>query len=149
MSLRLHTLRPARGTSRKRRRVGRGPGSGQGKTAGKGHKGQKSRSGYSQRAGFEGGQMPLFRRVPKRGFTNPFKKHSSILNVRDLNQFEEETTVTPDLLLKRRVIRKIRDGLRILGQGNLEKKLTVQAHHFSEAARRKIEQAGGKVEVIG
>ena len=92
--------------------------------------------------------MPLFRRVPKRGFTNLFKKNYSVLNIRDLNQFGEKTTVTPELLLKHRVIRKIRDGLRILGQGELDKKLNVQAHHFSKAARRKIESAGGKVEVI-
>lgn len=148
MSLELHRLTPSKGANKKRKRVGRGPGSGHGKTSGRGHKGQKSRSGYSQRAGFEGGQMPLYRRVPKRGFHNIFAKKYGIVNVQSLNRFEEGTTVTPQLLLEQGVLKKIKDGLRILGEGKLEKKLTVQAHHFSESARRKIEQAGGSVEVL-
>lgn len=148
MSLELHKLTPAKGANRKRKRIGRGPGSGYGKTAGKGHKGQKSRSGYRQRPGFEGGQMPLYRRVPKHGFRNIFAKKYAILNVRDLNRFKEGTTITPELLLEERILKKIGDGLRILGEGNLEKKVTVHAHHFSEAARTKIEQAGGSVEVL-
>lgn len=148
MSLELHTLTPAKGANRKRKRLGRGRGSGHGKTSGKGHKGQKSRSGYSQRAGFEGGQMPLYRRVPKRGFHNIFAKKYAILNVKSLNHFQEGTTVTPELLREEGLLKKLQDGLRILGQGKLEKKLTVCAHHFSESARQKIEQAGGSVEVL-
>lgn len=148
MSLELHGLRPAKGANRKRKRLGRGPGSGTGKTSGKGHKGQKSRSGYSQRAGFEGGQMPLYRRVPKRGFHNIFAKKYAILNVSSLNHFDEGMTVTPELARKEGLFKKLQDGLRILGQGTLEKKLTVRAHHFSESARKKIEEAGGTVEVL-
>ena len=148
MSLRLHNLRPAKNTTRKRKRLGRGPGSGHGKTAGRGHKGQKSRSGYSQRFGFEGGQMPLYRRVPKRGFRNIFAKRYAVLNIQDLNQFGEETTVTPELLIEQKLIRKRRSGVRVLGGGALKKKLTVRAHYFSGQARKKIEQAGGSVEVI-
>ena len=149
MSLDLHNLKPGKGANRKRKRIGRGPGSGSGVTAGRGHKGQKSRSGYSQRAGFEGGQMPLYRRVPKRGFTNIFAKKWVVLNVRDLNRFDEGETVSPELLLEKKFVKKIRDGLRILGEGDLEKKLTVRAHHFTASAREKIEKAGGTVEVIG
>lgn len=148
MSLELHTLKRARGANRKRKRIGRGPGSGQGKTAGKGHKGQKSRSGYSARPGFEGGQMPLYRRLPKRGFHNIFAKDFAILNVRDLNRFEEGSTVTPEMLKEQGIIGKNVDGLRILGDGSLEKKLTVRANHFSKSARQKIEQAGGTAEVV-
>lgn len=148
MSLELHRLRPAKGANRKRKRVGRGPGSGHGKTAGRGHKGQKSRSGYSQRAGFEGGQMPLYRRVPKRGFTNIFAKVFAVLNVKDLNRFDEGTTISPEFLMEQGVVRKLGDGLRILGQGEVTKKLTVRAHHFSKSAAEKIQQAGGSVEVI-
>ena len=148
MSLDLHGLSPAEGANKKRKRVGRGPGSGTGKTAGKGHKGQKSRSGYSQRAGFEGGQMPLYRRLPKRGFHNIFAKKYAILNVGSLNRFPEGTTVTPEFACQEGLLKKLEDGLRILGQGILEKKLTVCAHHFSESARKKIEGAGGTVEVL-
>ncbi len=149
MSLELHRLTPARGANRKRKRVGRGPGSGHGQTSGRGDKGQKSRSGYSKRAGFEGGQMPLYRRLPKRGFHNIFAGKYAILNVKTLNRFDEGTTVTPELLLEKGILKKIEDGLRILGEGKLEKKLTVHAHHFSDSARKKIEQAGGTVEVLG
>ena len=148
MNLRLHNLRPEKNTTRKRKRLGRGPGSGHGKTSGRGHKGQKSRSGYSQRFGFEGGQMPLYRRVPKRGFRNIFAKRYAVLNIQDLNRFGEETTVTPKLLIEQRLIRKRRSGVRVLGGGALKKKLTVRAHYFSGQARKKIEQAGGSVEVI-
>lgn len=148
MSFQLHTLSPAKGANKKRKRLGRGLGSGTGKTSGKGHKGQKSRSGYSKRAGFEGGQMPLYRRLPKRGFHNIFAKKCAILNISALNHFEEGTTVTPELAKEKGLLKKIGDGLRILGQGALEKKLTVHAHHFSESARKKIEEAGGTVEVL-
>ncbi len=148
MSLELHGLTPHKGANRKRKRVGRGTGSGLGKTAGRGHKGQKSRSGYSQRAGFEGGQMPLYRRVPKRGFCNIFAKKYAIVNVRSLNRLEEGTQVTLELLVERGIVKKKEKGLRVLGQGTLEKKLAVQAHHFSASARAKIEQAGGSVEVL-
>ncbi len=148
MSLNLHSLKPAKGANRKRKRVGRGPGSGNGVTAGRGHKGQKSRSGYSQRAGFEGGQMPLYRRLPKRGFTNIFAKKWAVLNVADLNRLEDGSQVTPQSLLENKLIKKLGDGLRILGKGELQKKLTVQAHHFSASAKAKIEKAGGTAEVI-
>ncbi len=148
MSLELHGLKPSKGANRQRKRAGRGPGSGLGKTAGRGHKGQKSRSGYSRRAGFEGGQMPLYRRLPKRGFTNVFAKRWVVLNVRDLNRFEEGSTVSPEFLVGSGYVKNLRDGVRVLGQGELEKKLTVKAHHFSESARKKIEAAGGSVEVL-
>ena len=148
MSLQLHKLVPEKGANKKRKRVGRGPGSGHGKTAGRGHKGQKSRAGYSQRSGFEGGQMPLYRRLPKRGFKNIFAKKYTELNVRDLNGFKEGTTVTPALLCEQGILKKVKDGLRVLGEGDLKKKLTVQAHHFTETAKKKIEQAGGSVEVL-
>ncbi|MEE8161901.1 MAG: 50S ribosomal protein L15 [Acidobacteriota bacterium] len=146
--MKLHNLSPAKGANRKRKRIGRGPGSGHGKTAGKGHKGQKSRSGYSQRPGFEGGQMPLYRRLPKRGFRNIFAKKYAIVNVQDLNRFEEGTTVTPKMFQEQGMVNKIQDGLRVLGEGNLERKLTVQAHYFTQSARQKIEKAGGKAEVL-
>ena len=148
MALRLHELKPGKGANRKRKRVGRGPGSGNGKTAGRGHKGQKSRSGFSQRSGFEGGQMPLYRRLPKRGFTNIFAKKWVVMNVADLNRFAEGSTVSPELLIEAGFVKKIRDGVRILGKGSLERKLTVKAHHFTEFARQKIEAAGGTAEVL-
>ncbi len=148
MTLKLHSLVPSEGANRKRKRVGRGPGSGNGKTAGRGHKGQKSRSGYKQRAGFEGGQMPLYRRLPKRGFTNIFAKQWVVFNVAQLNRFEDGSVVSPETLLEQKIVKKINDGLRILGEGKLERKLTVRAHHFSESARAKIEAAGGAVEVL-
>ena len=148
MSLKLHSLKPGPGANQKRKRVGRGPGSGQGVTAGRGHKGQKSRSGYSRRPGFEGGQMPLYRRLPKRGFTNIFAKRYVVLNVRDLNQFEEGVDVSAEMLREIGYVKKTHDGLRILGEGELKKKLTVRASHFSESARRKIEAAGGTAEVV-
>ena len=148
MVLQLHNLKPAKGANAKRKRIGRGPGSGSGVTAGRGHKGQKSRSGYSSRAGFEGGQMPLYRRLPKRGFTNIFAKRFVVLNVRDLNRFENGTEVSAQALLEVGYMKRAHDGLRILGQGELKKKLTVRAVHFSESARAKIEAAGGKAEIV-
>ncbi len=148
MSLELRGLKPAKGANKKRKRVGRGPGSGHGKTATRGEKGQKSRSGFSQKAGFEGGQMPLHRRIPKRGFTNKFAREYAVLNVRELNHFEDGTEVTPELLTQKGLVKKGKDGIRILGEGELSRKLTVRAHHFSESAKQKIEQAGGSVEVV-
>ncbi|KAF1085204.1 50S ribosomal protein L15 [Sporotomaculum syntrophicum] len=145
----LHELKPTPGARRKPTRKGQGIGSGSGKTAGRGHKGQKARSGGGVRPGFEGGQMPLQRRMPKRGFTNaPFKKEIITVNLDKLNRFENGTEVTPEILLEARVIRKIRDGVKILGEGNLEKPLTIKAHAFSKSALEKIEAAGGKAEVI-
>ncbi len=149
MSFELHNLSRPREANKNRKRVGRGPGSGNGVRAGRGQKGQKSRSGYSRRAGFEGGQMPLYRRIPKRGFTNKFRKEFVVLNVRDLNRFDEGSEVSPDLLIEQGFVKNIRDGLRILGEGTIEKKLTVRAHHFSSSAKEKIEAAGGTVEVLG
>ena len=144
----LDKLKPAPGAVRSKRRVGRGPGSGTGKTAGRGSKGAKSRSGYSLRYGFEGGQMPLIRRVPKRGFRNIFAKEVANVNVRDLNRFPEETIVTPDLLSSSGLIDKSGDRVKVLGDGELKKKLVVQAHQFSAGAKAKIEAAGGRVEVL-
>ena len=146
--LSLNTLKAPKGANRSRKRVGRGPGSGLGKTAGKGHKGQKSRSGYSHRAGFAGGQMPLHRRLPKRGFKNIFRREFAEVNVELLNRFDAGTEVTPDLLRERRLVGKNKAGVRVLGEGKLERALTVKAHHFSKSAAEKIRQAGGSVEVI-
>ncbi len=146
--MKLHELKPAEGSTRKRKRVGRGTASGHGKTAGRGHKGQNSRSGGGVKPGFEGGQMPLYRRLPKRGFVNIFKKQWAIINIEDLNRFEDGTVVTPELLLQEGVIKKVLDGVKVLGDGNLEKKVTVRAHKFSQSATEKIESAGGKAEVI-
>ena len=146
--MKLHELRPAEGSKKSPKRIGRGTGSGWGKSAGKGMKGQNSRSGGGTRPGFEGGQMPLYRRIPKRGFTNIFAKEYACINVDRLNIFENGTEITPELLLERRVIRKVYDGVKILGNGNLEKNLTIKASKFSKAAAEKIEAAGGKVEVI-
>lgn len=147
--LRLDNLKPAPGSRHKKKRVGRGPGSGLGKTAGRGQDGQKSRSGGGVRPGFEGGQMPLSRRIPKRGFSNyPFKKEIEIINVEDLNVFDDGTVVTPELLVEKRMIRKPKDGLKVLGNGELKKSLTVKANKISKSAQEKIEANGGKVEVI-
>ena len=144
----LSNLKPAEGSRQSDNfRRGRGHGSGNGKTAGKGHKGQKARSG-AKRPGFEGGQMPLYRRLPKRGFTNIFAKQIVSINVDRLNIFENGTVVTPELLLETRVISKVKDGVKILGNGTLEKSLTVQGCKMSKAAAEKIEAAGGKVEVM-
>jgi len=147
--LKLHELKPAPGARKKPTRKGRGIGSGLGKTAGRGHKGQKSRSGGGVRPGFEGGQMPLQRRMPKRGFTNAmFAREIIAVNVGRLNRFESGATVTPETLLAARVVRKVGDGVKILGKGNLDRPLTVQAHAFSKSAEEKIVAAGGKAEVI-
>jgi len=146
--LKLHELKPAKGSRFKPHRVGRGIGSGSGKTSGRGQKGQKSRSGGGVRPGFEGGQMPLYRRLPKRGFTNIFKKEIVAVNVETLNRFESGTEVTPELLVASGVIKNVKDGVKILGNGSLEKALTVKAHSFSQSAREKIEAAGGRAEVI-
>lgn len=146
--MRLHELRPAEGAKKSPKRIGRGTGSGWGKTAGKGQKGQNSRSGGGVRPGFEGGQMPLYRRLPKRGFTNIFAKEYTCINVDRLNIFEDGTEVTPELLREMGMAKRVNDGIKILGNGNIEKKLTVKANKISKAAAEKIEAAGGKVEVI-
>ncbi len=146
--MKLHELSPAQGSTSPRYRKGRGPGSGNGKTAGKGHKGQNARSGGGVRIGFEGGQMPITRRLPKRGFNNIFAKTYAIINVRDLNGFDNGATVGIEELLATGKIRKAYDGLRVLGEGELTKSLTVKAKAFTESAKAKIEAAGGKVEVV-
>lgn len=146
--MKLHELSPAPGSSKAAYRKGRGPGSGNGKTAGRGHKGQKSRSGGGVRPGFEGGQMPLQRRVPKRGFNNIFATKYATLNVSDLNIFEDGMAVTEAEILKAGLLKKTLDGIKILGGGDLTKKLNVSAKAFSESAKQKIEQAGGKAEVV-
>jgi len=145
----LYDLKPAPGAKRSRRRVGRGPGSGAGKTSGKGHKGQKSRSGYSRRFGFEGGQMPLVRRIPKRGFTNRFRVEFQVVNLRDLERvFGEGDTVSPETLVDKGLIRKGQQPVKVLAAGELTKKLTVKAHKFSNAAQASIEKIGGSCEVV-
>ena len=145
----LDNLKPAKGATGSRKRVGRGPGSGMGKTSTRGEKGHKSRSGYRHRIGFEGGQMPLHRRIPKRGFTNArFKKEYAYVNIGSLEGFEPGTIVTPEVLLERGLIKKIMDGVKILGNGSLTKPLTVQAHKFSASAQEKIASLGGKAEVL-
>jgi len=147
--MRLHDLKPAEGSTKKRKRVGRGIGSGHGKTSGRGHKGQKARSGGGVRPGFEGGQMPLTRRIPKRGFTNIFKKEYAIVNVGTLEErFEDRTEITPEVLIDNGIIKDIKDGVKILGDGELTKKFTVKAHKFSKSALKKIQAVGGKAEVI-
>lgn len=146
--MKLHELKANEGTRKQRNRVGRGMSSGNGKTSGRGHKGQKARSGGGVRPGFEGGQMPLFQRLPKRGFTNINRKDYSIVNLETLNRFEEGTEVTPELLLEEGVVSKLNAGIKILGKGTIEKKLTVKAHKFSQTAKDAIEAAGGKTEVI-
>jgi large subunit ribosomal protein L15 len=146
--MKLHELKPAEGSRKVRNRVGRGIGSGNGKTAGKGHKGQNARSGGGVRLGFEGGQTPLFQRLPKRGFTNINRKEYAIINLDALNRFDEGTEVTPELLLETGLVSKLNAGLKVLGNGSIEKKLTVRAHKFSSAAKEAIEAAGGSVEVI-
>lgn len=143
----IHELGPAVGSKKTRTRVGRGIGSGLGKTSGKGHKGQKARTGGKIRRGFEGGQTPLYRRIPKRGFKNIFAIDYATVNVEDLERFDDGTTVNIELLLKEGIIRKHLAGLKILGNGNLTKKLTVETKKFSAAAKEKIEAAGGKIEV--
>ena len=146
--MKLHELRPPEGSRSNPKRVGRGTGSGIGKTSGRGQKGQKSRSGGGVRPGFEGGQMPLLRRIPKRGFTNSFSKAYTEVNVERLNIFEDGTIITEEVLKNNGIIGKVKDGVKILGNGDLNKKLTVKASKFSKNASEKIEAAGGKIEVI-
>ena len=146
--MKLHGLAPAPGSKKERTRVGRGLGSGLGKTAGKGHKGQNARAGGGVRPGFEGGQMPIYRRLPKRGFYNKFGMEYTEVNVWQLNRFEAGTVVDPVLLVEVGVIKNVRDGIRILGNGELDKSLMVRANGFTKAAMEKIQAAGGKVEVI-
>ena len=146
--MKLHELRPAEGSTAAQKRLGRGAGSGLGKTSGKGHKGAKARSGGGKRPGFEGGQMPLYRRVPKRGFTNVFGTEYAAVNVERLEVFEDGAVVDAAALLEKKIIRKELDGVKILGVGELTKKLTVKAAKFSATAKEKIEAVGGKAEVI-
>ena len=146
--MKLHELSKPIGSTKNPKRKGRGTATGQGKTAGRGMNGQNSRSGGGVRLGFEGGQMPVYRRIPKRGFKNVFKKEWSIMNVSDLNSYEEGTVITPELLIADGKVKQVTAGVKILGDGELEKKLTVQANKFSKAAIEKIEAAGGKAEVI-
>lgn len=147
--MKLHELRPPAGARREAKRVGRGIGSGFGKTSGRGQKGQGARSGGGKGPGFEGGQTPLQRRLPKRGFKNaPFKRRYAAINVEDLNRFDAETVVTPELLLENRVVRDAKDGIKVLGGGELTRPLTVRVHAFSRSAAAKIEAAGGNIEVI-
>ena len=149
MALALNNLHPPKGSTHKKKRRGRGPGSGLGKTAGRGHKGQKSRSGYSRRAGFEGGQMPLQRRLPKRGFTNIFKKDWIEVRLSTLEaNFNSGDDVTPDVLRERGLIKKAKHDLVILGNGEITKKLNVSAHRFTKSAKSKVEKAGGIAHLI-
>jgi large subunit ribosomal protein L15 len=144
----LSNLKPKKGARHAKKRVGRGPGSGHGKTAGRGEKGQKSRSGFSRKLGFEGGQMPLHRRIPKRGFTNIFKKEYAVINLADLERFDNGATVDEAALRAAGLVKGQNDGVKVLGNGKLSKKLTVSATKFSETARKSIEAAGGTVQEI-
>ena len=147
--MKLHEIRPNEGAIKTKKRVGRGTASGTGKTSGRGHKGQNARSGGGVRPGFEGGQLPLFRRLPKRGFSNAmFKKEYATINVSDLNNFEDGAVVTPELLKEMGLLKKQLAGVKVLGNGNLDKKITVKANNFSKSAVEKIENKGGKAEVI-
>ena len=147
--MRIDELKPAEGSNRKTKRVGRGVGSGHGKTSGKGHKGQKARSGGATGRGFEGGQMPMQRRLPKRGFRNaPFSKEFAILNLKDLSRINDIDVITPDVLHERGIVKDLRDGLKILGNGEMTRPVTVKANAFSSSALKKIASAGGKTEVV-
>ena len=146
--MKLHDLKPAEGATTAVKRLGRGTGSGLGKTSGKGHKGAKARSGGGKRPGFEGGQMPLTMRLPKRGFTNHFRKEYAVVNVDRLNIFEDGAEVTPVELIESGILKNVQDGVKILGNGEITKKLTVKAAKFTATAKEKIEAAGGKVEVF-
>ena len=146
--MKLHELSPAEGSARDSYRRGRGPGSGNGKTAGRGHKGQNARSGGGVRPGFEGGQLPLYRKLPKRGFHNRFAKEYAVINVEALNVFEDGAEVDLDALLEKKIVRRELDGLKVLGRGEITRKITVKAAVFSASAKEKIEAAGGKAEVI-
>jgi large subunit ribosomal protein L15 len=146
--MRLEELKPSKGARKKAKRVGRGPGSGHGKTSTKGHNGQKARSGGVKGPGFEGGQMPLQRRIPKRGFTNIFRKEYSVVNVADLATLGGKDPITPEVLLEKGLIRNMKDGVKVLGMGDLKAQIVVRAHKFSKSASDKIQAAGGKAEVI-
>ena len=146
--MRLHELKAAEGATKARKRRGRGQGTGLGTTGGRGMNGQNSRSGGGVRLGFEGGQMPLYRRIPKRGFNNRFAKEYAEVNIADLNRFEDGTVVDFDLMLQSGLVKQVKDGVKVLGNGELEKKLTVKAEKFSKSAAENIEKAGGKAEVI-
>lgn len=146
--MKLHELKPAEGSRHSKKRIARGPSSGQGNTAGRGEHGQKSRSGGGVRLGFEGGQTPLFQTLPKRGFTNINRKEYAVVNLEKLNNFDDGTEVTPELLQEVGMIKKVKSGVKILGRGKLEKKLTVEAHKFSNSAKEAIENNGGTVEVV-
>ena len=146
--MKLHELRAVPGATKAPKRKGRGTATGQGKNAGRGMNGQKSRSGGGVRLGFEGGQMPLYRRIPKRGFTNLFGTEYTAINVEELNRFEAGTEVTPELIIETGMAKQVKDGIKILGNGTLEKALTVKAQKFSKSAIEKIEAAGGKAEVL-
>ena len=148
MALNLSNLKPPKGSRHRKVRVGRGIGSKLGKTAGRGNKGQKSRAGYSRRSGFEGGQMPLHRRMPKRGFHNPFGSDFAVVNVESLNKFSAGDTVTPDTLRGHGLVRQQRARVKVLGDGDLKVAVTVQAHAFSKSAQEKINAAGGKAEIL-
>lgn len=146
--MRIEDLKPADGCRKRNKRVGRGIGSGHGKTSCKGHKGQKARSGGGKGAGFEGGQMPLQRRIPKRGFKNYFAKEYAVINLKDLARIEDSDVITPELLVERGVVRKIKDGIKILGGGEIKRPVTIKAKIFSAAAAAKIAAAGGKAETV-
>lgn len=146
--MKLHELRAAEGSTKNRKRRGRGTATGQGKTGGRGMNGQNSRSGGGVRLGFEGGQMPLYRRIPKRGFTNIFGTEYTIINVEDLNKFEAGAVVTPEILEEAGIVKQVKDGIKVLGNGTLNNGITVKAQKFSKTAIEKIEAAGGKAEVI-
>ena len=147
--MKLHQLQPAPGSRKSKKRLGRGPGSGLGKTAGKGHKGMLARSGRANVAGFEGGQMPLARRLPKRGFHNPFRIEFAVVNLKTLAALDETANVTPQVLYEKKIVKKQSRPIKILGVGELDKPMTIEAHKFSQSALRKIEQAGGQAKVIG
>jgi len=148
MVMKIHELSPAEGSRKKRKRIGRGQGSGHGGTACRGHKGQKSRSGGGARLGFEGGQMPLQRRLPKRGFNNIFKKEYNIINLKDLNRFEANATLDAEVLKQAGLIKKMKNGVKLLGVGDISQPVVVKVHRVSASAREKIEAAGGRVEII-
>ena len=146
--MRIEDIRPAEGSTKNKKRVGRGVGSGHGKTSCKGHKGQKARSGGTKGAGFEGGQMPLQRRVPKRGFKNIFKKEYAIVNLDIIDALKDDAVITPELLIEKGVIKKLKDGLKVLATGSIQRPVTIKANAFSTSAAAKIEAAGGKTEVL-
>jgi len=146
--MRIEDIRPAEGSTKNKKRVGRGFGSGHGKTACKGHKGQKARSGGTKGAGFEGGQMPLQRRIPKRGFKNIFKREYAIVNLDAIDALKDDAVITPELLIEKGVIKKMKDGLKVLATGSIQRPVTIKANAFSTSAAAKIEAAGGKTEVI-